>query len=62
MVIWNIVQCLVKLQKKGNYRTGHNESYSYAVYTNHIDVHKWDTLKMVETIWLDNKRNDYENR
>ena len=35
-------------------RTGHNESYSYAVYEDHIDVHEWDTLEIVETIWLKN--------
>ena len=35
------------------WKVGHNENYSYAVYTNHIDVHKWDTLEIVETIWLD---------
>lgn len=39
------------------YRTGHNESYSYAVYIEHektwIEVYKRDSLELVETIWLD---------
>lgn len=34
------------------YRVGHNENYSYAVYEDHIDVHGWDIMDIVETVKL----------
>ena len=34
------------------YRTGRNEKYSCSIYKDHIDVHEWDTLEIVETIKL----------